>query len=89
MKLTNRELWLMRQAFNDGVCDENFDTWLNEGTADGVTVADVLAKDAPPHIIISEDHEVCAAICPNCDTALPEGCNGRWSNEHDCMWGKP
>ena len=54
MKLTERELWLMRQAFNDGVCDENFDAWLNDGAADGVTVADVLAVNAPPETVVEE-----------------------------------
>jgi len=44
----------MRQAFNDGVCDENFDAWLNDGAADGVTVADVLAWNAPPETVVEE-----------------------------------
>ena len=56
MKLTDRELWLMRQAFNDGVCDENFDSWLSDGAADGITVADVLAKNAPT------DESIAAAV---------------------------
>ena len=67
MKLTDRELWLMRQAFNDGVCDDNFDAWLNEGAADGVTVADVIAKNAPEDSAIAaavaDEREACALVC--------------------------
>ena len=70
MKLTERELWLMRQAFNDGVCDDNFDVWLYEGAADGVTVADVLAKNSPPDTAIADavaaEREACAAVCESC-----------------------
>lgn len=27
-------------------------------------------------------------VCPNCDSPLPGGCEGRFSNEHECMWRK-
>ena len=30
-----------------------------------------------------------ADVCPNCDTALPKGCEGVFANDHDCMWRKP
>jgi hypothetical protein len=29
-----------------------------------------------------------ADVCPNCDTALPKGCEGVFANDHDCMWRK-
>ncbi len=29
-----------------------------------------------------------ADVCPNCDTALPKGCEGIFANNHDCMWRK-
>lgn len=27
-------------------------------------------------------------ICPNCDTELPEGCGGVFSQDHECLWRK-
>ena len=60
MKLTNRELWLMDQAWivaksqaeRFGAHDNhpgyiNCKEWLDDDAADGVTVEMVLAKDAP------------------------------------------
>lgn len=29
-----------------------------------------------------------ADVCPNCDTALPKGCEGVFANDYDCMWRK-
>ena len=51
--LTNRELWLMESAYLEGhECGSmqyqpKFEAWLNMDAADGVTVSEVLEKDAP------------------------------------------
>lgn len=58
--LTERERWLMEAAFLEGwqhhhgseingPITETFDRWINMDAADGVTVQDVLEKDAPAH----------------------------------------
>lgn len=47
--LSERELWLMRQAFEAGKCGyEEMQNWLDEDAADAVTTRMVLEKDAPP-----------------------------------------
>lgn len=46
--LTEREKWLMREAFEKAMIYVDFDIWLEDLAADGgITVEMVLAKDAP------------------------------------------
>ncbi len=68
--LTERERWLMLQAYDEGIEDgcrigygcvgRGIDVWLKESASYGVTVDTVLAKDAPPptpcpHIVSSDE----------------------------------
>jgi hypothetical protein len=49
-KLTQRERWLMEKAYERArhVVSPYFGDWLEEMAADGVTVEQVLVKEAPP-----------------------------------------
>lgn len=81
-----------RMAFNAQLQEEN--TQLSEKierlTAD---LAESRRKSADLEISLQASRDMAlraygADVCPNCDTALPKGCEGVFANDHDCMWRK-
>jgi hypothetical protein len=137
MKLTKRELWLMRNAFSAGEQRRgkfSFDGWLADDFR-GQSEDKFLAEDAPRDdaiaAAVSAEREACserlvviadkircnvlwptatrnaisgmvrdearwmkrggvpAEICQNCDSELPEGCGGLFSDQKECAKAKP